>query len=126
MNSLQPDRGFRQIEPHPAGFAQGFLLCAPSACRFVSTYAAPGADGTSDFEAAFDRLAASLSAHGLSLSDTVAMTIMLSRAEDTARFRQIRIERLRGRLPASTLVHVECCDGTDCTATIEIVAAQTE
>lgn len=123
MNSSQPSSGFRQINPHSAGFAQGFLLSAPTACRFVATYATPGADGASDFEAAFDRLSASLSSYGLSLSDTVAMTVMLSRTQDTARFRQTRIERLGGRLPASTLVHVEGFDGPERTACIEITAA---
>lgn len=120
----QSDPAFREIEPHAAGFSQGVLVSQPAACRHVSVYVRRGGAGDADFQSAFDLAAESLSKFGLSLSDTVAMTVLLSGTEDIARFRQVRMERLVGRHPASTVVIVEGFDEAEKIAAMELVAAR--
>lgn len=115
---------FVQIEPHPAGFSQGMLIKGSARFFHASTYVSQGEDGASDFEGAFDRLEMAVSVKGFSLTDIVSMTIMLCDARDAAQFRQVRASRLKGCLPASTLVTVEGFDGPERMAAIEIVAAR--
>lgn len=123
MTSLQSKPAFREIEPHAAGFSQGFLVSGSMACRHASVYVCSDGTGDSDFNTAFDQLEGTLSRQGLSLAEIAAMTVMLARSEDIAKFRQVRVERLGGRNPASTVVIVEGFEEPERRAAIEIVAA---
>lgn len=116
----------REIEPHPmAGFSQGLFVGAASTRVFASTNVVFDRERgieQRDFDQAFDRLATNLRRHGLQLADIAAMTVMLSTVEDIALFRAIRVNRLNGRKPASSvIIAAGFADASEC-ASIEVIA----
>ena len=121
---------------NPASIAPAFSryrlgVEAPAAARwlYVSGQVGVTPDGSfaeapeAQMEAAWRNVLAILESAGMAPGDLVKVTAYLTRAEDTALYREVRDRMLGGAEPASTLIVITALAHPDWLVEIEAVAA---
>ncbi len=121
---------------NPATIAPAFsnyslAVEAPGAARWLHISGQVGVlpDGTivegaeAQMEQTWRNILAILDDAGMSAHDLVKVTVFLTRAEDTPRYREVRDRMLQGAEPASTLLVISALASPDFLVEIEAVAA---
>ena len=117
------------IAPAFSRYSLGVEAPAQARWLYVSGQVGVRSDGSfadgpaAQMEVAWRNVLAILSSAGMGAQDLVKVNAYLTRAEDTALFREVRDRMLEGAQPASTLVVVTALAHPDWLIEIEAIAA---
>ena len=117
------------IAPAFSRYSLGVEVPAQARWLFVSGQVGVEPDGgfadgpEAQMEAAWRNVLAILESAGMAPGDLVKVTAYLTRAEDTALYREVRDRMLGGAEPASTLIVIAALAHPDWLVEIEAVAA---